>query len=121
MCSRATSKDEQVLCSHCGKVANPSDRWENGWPLYGKITIGLDCCALDSLWGDDWHESNLSFNHPAMIKSNFQQINFEWGNGYKFDSTGRYRLCWYCQRLLMGVIGDFFKSDKENHGKKISS
>jgi len=112
MCELTITPDEEkVNCSHCGEVANPDDAWEYGWPMYGKITIGIDCCSLNYLWPDGYREKGMGFNHPAMVASGFQEINFEWGNGYKFDSTGKYRLCWDCQRKLMKLIGSFFADD----------
>lgn len=97
-------------CSHCGEEIG--DRWEEGWPMYGNITIGIDCCSLDYLWNKEKQKDGLHFNHPAMIKSGHQEINIQWGNGYKFDSRERgYRICWHCQRKLMRLIGSFFEND----------
>jgi len=98
-------------CSHCGKSIG--NRWEEGWPMYGNITLGIDCCSLEYLWSKEkQNEERLEFNHPAMIGSGYQEINIQWGNGHKFDSKGRgYRICWHCQRKLIRQIGTFFEND----------
>ena len=96
------------LCFHCGEEIGES--WEEGWCNYGNITIGISCCSLEYLWED--RELDIGFEHPAMIESGYQEINLQWGSGYKFDSKERgYRLCWDCQRELMGLVGGFFRKD----------
>ena len=47
-------------------------------------------------------------NHPAFTRWAAQEIVIEWGNGYQYDSTGRYRLCYNCQKVLLEVLGQFF-------------
>ncbi|MBU2061154.1 MAG: hypothetical protein KKH44_04805 [Bacteroidetes bacterium] len=118
MCRNVTPKNKQELCSRCGQVANPTDGWEHDWPLYGKIEIGFPAqafaflggasCIADSEHFDWWHKG-----HPAMTSNEAQSITFEWGNGYKYDSKGRYRLCYQCQKKLLKTIGKFFGIDEE--------
>lgn len=112
MCRNITPKESQILCSRCGNVANPTDGWEHGWPNYGHIRLGIDCCSMDALTGDAgiscsrniWHD-----NHPMMEKFDAQEVVFTWGNGYEYDTVGKYRLCHKCQRELISIIGAFFK------------
>jgi len=113
MCRNITPIEKQVQCSRCGAVANPNDGWEHGWPLYGKIEVGFPAQIFAFLGGakniadkehfDWWHEG-----HPALTENGAQGVIFEWGNGYRYDSTGRYRICYDCQKALLYVLGGFF-------------
>lgn len=113
MCRTITPKDKKILCSRCNEIANPTDGWEHGWPLYGRIELGFPAQAFAFLGGAKhiadsehfkwWHEG-----HPAMIENGAQDVTFEWGNGHQFDSTGRFRLCYDCQKELLKTIGAFF-------------
>lgn len=113
MCRKVTPEEKRVECSRCKEVANPNNGWEHGWPLYGRIELGFPAQAFAFLGGarsiaDREHFSWWNEGHPAMTKNGAQDITFEWGNGYRFDSTGRYRLCYECQKKLLRVIGEFF-------------
>ena len=97
----------------CGEIANPTDGWEHSWPLYGRIEIGFPAQLFAFLGGakyiaDEEHFKVWSEGHKAMIENGAQSATFEWGNGHKFDSRGRYRLCYECQKKLLHVIGEFF-------------
>lgn len=118
MCNTKTPKEKQVLCSRCGKVANPDDSWIHDWPLYGRIEVGFPSQAFAALGGakhiaDREHFIWWRRGHPALITNEAQEICFLWGNGYKYDSRGRYRLCYDCQRELLNMLGRFFGIDKE--------
>ncbi|MHB1702379.1 MAG: hypothetical protein ACYCSN_20050 [Acidobacteriaceae bacterium] len=113
MCRNITPPDERVECSRCGGCANPNDGWEHVWPLYGHLEIGFPGQAFGHLGGCDHTADGVHFDwwaegHPAMTKNEAQEVIFEWGNGFKFDSTGRYRLCYDCQKKLLHVVGEFF-------------
>jgi hypothetical protein len=81
--------------------------------LYGKLDLGFPGQAFGALGGAKkiaeahhfkwWHEG-----HPAMTVNDAQRVTFEWGNGYQYDSQGRFRLCYDCQKTLLKVVGDFF-------------
>ena len=110
MCRTATQESDKVPCSRCGRTANPNDGWEHEWPIYGRLDIGYHSQAFVELAGGDvdagfqmWEQG-----HPAMIQDDAQRVVFEWGNGYQYDSTGRYRMCCKCQRELLAVVGRFF-------------
>ena len=112
MCRTLTPEDKQVACSRCGNAANPNDGWEHEWPLYGRLHVGFPAQAFAALCGkriageDQFRAWNKG--HPSMVKNGAQDVVFEWGNGVEYDSTDRYRLCYECQRVLLGVIGEFF-------------
>ena len=113
MCRNVTPEAQRVACSRCGECANPSDGWEHSWPLYGRLDIGFPSQAFGHLGGcehiaDREHFEWWREGHPAMTTNEAQEVIFEWGNGYRFDSTGRYRLCYDCQKQLLRVIGEFF-------------
>lgn len=108
-----TSEKERVMCSRCDKVANPSDGWEHGWPLYGKIHVGFPGQLFAFLGGaehiaDTEHFEWWKEGHPAIKEGGSQETIFEWGNGYRYDSKGRYRLCYDCQKQFLYMLGDFF-------------
>lgn len=108
MCETATPINQQVKCGRCGNVANPTDHWAHGWPLYGKIKIGFPAQAFGALCGmehiaDDEHWLWWREGHPAMTTNDAQEVCFEW----KHDNP--YRLCYDCQKELLRVIGEFFK------------
>lgn len=93
-----------IACSRCAEPANPTDRWEHGWPNYGRIELGLDSCGQMTGWG---------WSHPAMPESRLesaQRLILEWGTGHGYDSEGRYRLCRACQRRLWETLAQFFKA-----------
>jgi hypothetical protein len=109
----ATPESERILCSRCDKCANPTDGWENGWPLYGRLDIGFPAQAFGHLGrcnhcADAEHFEWWREGHPAMTVNEAQAVTFEWGNGHQYDSRGRYRLCYDCQKELLHVLGDFF-------------
>jgi hypothetical protein len=110
-----TPKELIVLCSHCGNPANPTTRWESGWPLYGRIELGFPSRIFSPLVQRVFPDCNtmekLVEGHKAAVNFEAQEVVFEWGNGYKFDSSDRYRLCYKCQRELIEIIGSFFWSD----------
>ena len=113
MCRTLTQKDKIVHCGRCGEPANPNDGWENGWPLYGRIHLGFPAQAFGALCGMEFIAERHHFKwwhkgHPAMTTNGAQEVVFEWGNGNTYDSTGRYRLCYECQKELLKVIGKFF-------------
>lgn len=100
-----TPESDQVLCSRCREVANPTDGWEHNWPNFGKIDLGVDSCSFVALgYRDTW---NLE-DHLAMTRFGAQHVTFEWGQGWEYDSQGRYRLCRDCQHKLLALVGDFF-------------
>lgn len=118
MCRKVTPKEEHIKCSRCNKVANPTDSWEYGWPLYGKLEIGFPGQAFAYLGGAEYiadkeHFAWWSKGHPAMVRNEAQEVVFEWGNGYKYDSEKRFRMCYYCQKELLYAIGKFFKIPQE--------
>ena len=106
MCRTATPDQDIVKCSRCGLAANPSDGWEHGWPLYGRIEIGFPSCLPDY-----WNGSRGGGipKIGAVKECSFQDIVLEWGNGYRYDSTGKYRLCYECQGKLLQTLGEYFK------------
>lgn len=113
MCRTLTPPKEVVACSRCAKPANPTDGWEHGWPLYGRIEVGFPACSMDYLRPDPYNmkiERWSAFDHPVVKRDECGWQNFvaEWGNGYKFDSSGRYRLCYECQKALLRTLGKFF-------------
>jgi hypothetical protein len=108
MCRKTTSLEDQVKCGRCGEVANPTDGWEHGWPLYGEIKIGFPAQAFGALCGmkhiaEPEHFSWWNEGHPAMIDNSAQSVAFEW------DCDKEWRLCYECQKELLRVIGNFFK------------
>lgn len=108
MCRTITPKSEQILCSRCNQVANPTDGWEHGWCIYGNINLGFHSRINDALAGKFISKIPKS----NVIKDfGFQEITLEWGNGFKYDTTGKYRLCEPCQRELLNLIGKFFGLD----------
>ena len=112
MCRTITPLDKQVKCSRCDKVANPTDGWEHGFPLYGRIEVGFPAQIFAFLGGADIiafaeHFKWWSEGHPAIKKNGAQEVIFEWGNGYKYDSPN-YRLCRDCQKKLIQMLGEFF-------------
>jgi hypothetical protein len=118
MCRTITLIEERVSCSRCGKTANPTDGWEHGWPLYGYIHLGFPAQAFVALrcgppCGDESDFEWWEKGHPAMIQNDAQEVKFQWGNGMTYDSVGRYRLCYDCQKALLGVIGTFFGIPKQ--------
>jgi hypothetical protein len=102
MCRTRTPDSERIPCSRCKNVANPNDGWEHGWPLFGRLDVGIHSCAAHKLGDPTWTP------HPAIRDYGAQRVIFEWGNGYEYDSRGRYRLCAECQADLLGVLGAFF-------------
>jgi len=108
MCRNITPVDEQVKCGRCGCIANPTDGWEHGWPLRGKLDVEFPAQAFGALCGMEhiakpehfkfWHEG-----HPAMTENGAQHVTFEW------DSKAAWRLCYDCQKELLRTIGAFFK------------
>lgn len=117
MCRNRTPESEQVPCSRCGEVANPDDGWEHGWPLYGRLELGYHSCIGYRLRhgtyagapdDPDWQQFDYT-KHPAVVGTQTaQRVEFEWGNGHKYDSTDRYRLCECCQSHLLHLLGWFF-------------
>ena len=115
------AKDERISCNRCGHCANPNAGWEHDWPLYGRIEIGFPAqifCALGSgghTANDEdfelWHNAK---SHGAVKDFSAQSITLEWGNGYKFDSRGKFRLCYNCQKALLQAIGAFFFKGDSN-------
>lgn len=100
-------------CSRCGRDDTNSHSWEDGWPNYGRIELGFSSQAFAALCGakgcaEEEHFAAWRKGHPAMVENQAQSVIFEWGNGYKFDSRDRYRLCRECQRSLLTVVGNFF-------------
>ena len=113
MCRSLTPDDKRTTCSRCGQCANPNDGWEHEWPNNGRVEIGAASQVFAPLCGaancaDRVHFEAWHRGHPAIVTFDAQAVVFEWGNGYKFDSTGRYRLCYECQRAFAAVIGVFF-------------
>lgn len=111
-----TPEDEKVLCSRCGKVANPTDSWEHGWPLYGEIILGfpstIDWRLTRHLKGLDTHDRMkadiMNGVHPVVVNdTNAQRAHFTWDA--RIDA--RYRLCLGCQAELIEMIGRFFFSN----------
>jgi|AVFP01.1.fsa_nt_gi hypothetical protein len=101
-----------TCCSRCGGKID-GDRWENGWPNYGYIHLGFAAQAFGALAGMEHIASREHFEawskrHKAMTKNDAQEVVFEWGAGYKYDSSDRYRLCYKCQKELLKTIGAFF-------------
>ena len=97
-----------VYCGRCNKRLTES--WEDGWPNYGDITIGVGAQALLHLYGTDlngpstapygWFPSEL---HPTIQpESGSQKVRLQW------SPKGEFRMCPRCQGELLGVIGDFF-------------
>lgn len=96
-----------VRCGRCGSREIDGPRWENGWPNYGKIELGFAAQAFGALCGmrhcaDREHFLVWREGHPAMTKNGAQHVCFEWKPGTK------YRLCYNCQKALLGVVGEFF-------------
>lgn len=107
MCRKATPVSERVKCGKCGEVANPTDGWEHGWPLYGTIDIGFPSQAFGALCGakggaDNEHFAVWHEGHPAMTRNDAQHVTFGW------TSDSPWRLCYNCQRKLLMVVGEFF-------------
>lgn len=103
-------------CSKCKeKVDFPT--WENGWPNYGRIELGYAAQIFVPLSGGtgvglDKHFDAWEKSSKAVLKQSAQSVIFEWGNGYKYDSCKRYRLCKKCQKKLLQKIGKFFRYGK---------
>lgn len=113
MCRKPTPASKLVRCGRCNKVANPTDGWEHGWPLYGHLEVGFPAQAFGALCGMGHVAAPEHFQwwaegHPALIENGAQEIIFEWGTGYHFDSKGRFRLCYICQKELLKMLGQFF-------------
>jgi len=109
MCRNATPEAEQMPCWRCGKVANPTDGWEHGWPLTGSIKVGFPSCLPSSLFREsllakDKREPELM--SPLVDKWGYQDISLSWG-----PSQDTYRLCYDCQKAFLEVVGDFFFTD----------
>ena len=108
MCRMPTPNENRVPCNRCGDCANPTDGWEHAWPLYGHMVIGFAAQA-----GLFFSHHRLVFpEHPALKSNGAQELILEWGNGYKYDSTGKYRLCYNCQKELIATLGKFFRADE---------
>ena len=109
MCRTPTSEKDLVMCGRCGEVANPTDGWEHGWPLHGKIDIGFPSQAFGALCGMRHIAENHHFlwwgeGHPAMTKNAAQHVTFEWDS-----ENPKFRMCYKCQKELLKVVGEFFK------------
>lgn len=112
MCRNRTPEDEQVACSRCGEVANPTDGWEHGWPNYGHIHVGFSSRIFDEvvyggleIGGDAWDRVRA---HPAFKDTTAQTVEIEWGTGFKYGEDGGYRLCRDCQAAFLETLGRFF-------------
>jgi len=127
MCNTVTEGEDKILCSRCGKVANPTDSWVHGWPNYGEIKLGYESCIdwklfkkvsdmspLDTNFRDqELVRSVINLNHPAVKNFDFQQIEIEWSAyvDYPRRLSGKYRLCRDCQAELLVLLGQFFFSN----------
>lgn len=120
MCRTTTPEHEQITCGRCGEVANPTDGWEHGWPLFGTIDIGFPAQAFGALCGmrhiaEDHHFKWWGQGHPAMTRNGAQRITFAW----KHDAA--WRLCYNCQKELLCLIGQFFKIPEAVEALKVTA
>ena len=131
-----TPKDEQVPCSRCGKICNPTKQWEHGWPNDGYMKLGWNSCIdfallrdVPAARGDDnpLRHAVIFGEHPLVKKYGAQCIELEWA---AFPPLGRgefagqlvpvlaghkrYRLCYDCQQKLLRMIGRFFFGESES-------
>jgi len=102
-----------TCCSRCGGKID--DSWWNEWPNYGKIELGFAAQAFGALGGFEHIAGSRVPDkpHKAMVQDDAQEVIFQWGAGYKYDSTDRYRLCYDCQKELLKTIGAFFRYGKD--------
>ena len=112
MCSIPTPPSKTVTCGRCGKVANPSDSWVHGWPLLGRIEIGIHSVA-----GAFLTQGRCPIpTHDALTYYGAQFVRFEWGLGTKRDGheyrNPDFRMCANCQEELLAVLGRFFGLDQ---------
>lgn len=125
MCRNATPEDEKVPCWRCGKVANPNDSWEHGWPLTGNVKLGFPSILPSVMLGERWVRRLLEGDKtpdaadrvealkPELVRDwGFQNIELAWGpNTYRqggAPEAGGYRLCYDCQEKFLRIVGAFF-------------
>ncbi len=113
------TSDEQREGERCGRCASKIGKtsWEDGWPNWGKISLGCSSQSFAKLRGrtsgcatDEDFEWWRAVKHPVLIDTYAQEVRLEWGS-YIRASTW-YRLCRKCQNELIALIGGFFEMDK---------
>lgn len=101
-------------CDRCTKEIDLS-RWENH-TLGGKINLDFPAQAFGALCGmkhtaDQEHFEAWRRGHPAATKNEARHVTFEWPNE-------NYRLCYDCQKRLLGIVGLFFRYGNASEKQK---
>ena len=94
-------------CGRCGQGIG-GERWEYGWPNYGRIEIGFAAQIGYAMGGSTPFSGCVRF----AVNDEAQSAVFQWSNGYRpgglVEHESEHHLCFDCQRELLKLLGAFF-------------